>query len=301
MAEQSLDEILAQVNGARGDAADAIDQVNARLAELAALNSSSASRFAEMGQGYADLNQHLAEQSQRMIAVSGKLITAVAEGEAALTAFGSSQVAGFSALDARFGELDLNQGATQTAITGHAAMLDSRHLALDALANATRNLSDALTNQVQATLDTVGIEFESRMDDTAAQVDTHAAGLQQDLSELVETHFTAFADRLMGAVERTRVAVQDLQDSSDRTIDSEYTQLRGQLGQLEDKLAKTVKDLSNAIDKLENAATKAAGVLAEGGEAASKLMKASNIGLDQVFDFIRNLEKLVEEVIDAAS
>jgi ABC-type transporter Mla subunit MlaD len=70
---------------------------------------------------------------------------------------------------------------------------------------------------------------------------------------------------------------------------------------LEDKLAKTVDDLSNAIDKLENAATKAAGVLADGGEAASKLMKASNIGLDQVFDFIRNLEKLVEEVIDAAS
>lgn len=301
MASPTIDELITQVSQARSEVADAMDQTQGRLNQIDQLDHETGLRLGKMSEFYLELNQHIAAQSQRIVAASATLMNVIGQNEAALNKFDISQSTRFGMLDSRFADLEQNHDAATTAFAQHGALLDARESSIGQVADQITTSSASLTANFQATLDQFGTKLDGWMDQTSVRVGNHSNRLENDLAALAETKFNSFSANLVAALQRTQLTVQNLESQTKLSVNNQAQDLQNQLRQLQDQIGQTIEALTGAIQKLENTATKVAKTLTEGSEAASAAMKVSNIGLDQVFDFIRNLEKLCDEVIDAAA
>ena len=296
---QTFDEILSQVGQARHDVGDALQLAETRSAELDTLQSQSRERFETLRGAYSELNNLLATQSQRVMAVSGKLLQALGQGDTAMQGFVTAQQSGFTQLTARFSGVTQSHDATDAALSGHMSGLQQHDSQIEQLVAASRELGADINTQFHTQLDTFAETVSGLMTDTSQQVADHTQTLADDLSDVVETRLGAFADNLAATVKQAQSAISALQDHTGNSVDTELDHLRQQLQQLQDKLQHTVEQLSHAIDKLDQLVTKVAETLAHGGQAAAKVMKVTNVGLNEVFRFVENMNHLCDEVISA--
>lgn len=298
---KSFQEILAEVGKARSDVDDALHLLQAREGDLDQLMNHGKDRFQALHGAFTDFNQSMAAQSSRVMAASAKLNQSITDAQAALQRFGATQAAEFDKLEAQFVAIGHEHDSADTAIEAHGQAIGAHHTTVDQLVAFSQQASEDARDQYASALDQLWTQFDSLIEQTDQAVSVHTANLRDDTDQVVQQDLQHFTGALGDAVRQTQHAIETLQTHTGKTVDDEIGQLREQLQGIKDNLQHTVEQLGAAVDKLEHSATAIANTLSHGSQAAAKLMKASNIGLNQVLHFIENLDKLCDEVIHAWS
>lgn len=296
---KSFQEILAEVGQARSDVGDALQLLQAREGDIDQLMNHSKDRFQALHGAFTDFNQSISAQSSRIMASSAKLTQAIADAQAALQRFGAAQASEFDKLDTQFVAVGHEHDAADAAIDAHEQAIGAHHDVIDQLVASSHQASQGAHDQHAAALDQLWTQFETLIGQTDQAVTSHTTALHAETDRIAQQELQQFTGALGDAVRQTQQAIETLQMHTGKSVDDEIGHLREQLQGMKDKLQHTVEQLSNAVDKLEHSATAIANSLSHGSQAAAKLMKASNIGLNQVFHFIENLDKLCDEVIHA--
>lgn len=295
----TLDDVLARVNQARDNVADAIELLNARNHEADALLTDAKTRFDTVHAAFTELNQHIASEAGRVASLTAKLTGVVTDCGTMLQKVAADQAVGFVGLQTRFTQIEQRHSEGDAAITQRDAALTTHQDEIVALLDTGKVDMAAIRQQFHDSVDHLRTTLTSLMHDTDAAVTGGTQALTHDVSDVGENQVTEFAQQLLHAIADARAAIAALQEHAGSDLHGRVTHVQEAIGTLEGRVEDMVQKLSDAIDKLEKVATDIATALADGGHAAAKLMSVTNVGIDQVFKFVEHVRKICEEITSA--
>lgn len=295
----TLDDVLARVNQARDNVADAIELLNARNHEADALLTDSKTRFDTVHAAFTDLNQHIASESGRVASLTAKLTGVVTDCGTMVQKIAADQAVGFAGLQSRFTLIEQRHGEGDTAITQHETALCAHQDEIVALLDTGKDQMASVRQQFHDSVDHLRATLTGLMHDTDAAVAGHTQTLTHDVSDVSENQVNDLAQQLLHSMADARTAIASLQEQAGSDLHGRVTHVQDAVAALEGRVEDMVHKLSEAIDKLEKVASEIAGTLAHGGEAAAKLMSVTNVGIDQVFKFVEHVRKICEEITSA--